>query len=253
MTLPDAVAVPVGFAVAHEDERRHGRYASSPWIWDSQDGRASSPARRAASAARSRRSSSRRAPGSRHAAAGLRPAIGEALAHRHAICRSLASRSGPSRRLSASLGGLDVLVNNAGIARQARFEEVADDEWDAYWQLNVMSYVRAIRAASAASSGGDRAGDRQRLLDGRQAAVDGHAPLLGDEGCRAVTFAAGRRSVRQGRHPLQRRDARADRDRRLARRGRARRPAGATARRCSPRSAPAGRSAGSRPPTRSPR
>ncbi len=44
------------------------------------------------------------------------------------------------------LGGLDVLVNNVGIARQARFEDVSDDEWDAYWQLNVMSYVRAIRA-----------------------------------------------------------------------------------------------------------
>lgn len=47
----------------------------------------------------------------------------------------------------AALGGLDVLVNNAGVARHARFEEVPDDEWDAYWQLNVMGYVRAIRAA----------------------------------------------------------------------------------------------------------
>lgn len=45
------------------------------------------------------------------------------------------------------LGGLDVLVNNVGIARIARFAEVGDDEWDAYWQLNVMSHVRAIRAA----------------------------------------------------------------------------------------------------------
>ena len=45
------------------------------------------------------------------------------------------------------LGGLDVLVNNVGIARIALFAEVGDDEWDAYWQLNVMSYVRAIRAA----------------------------------------------------------------------------------------------------------
>jgi NAD(P)-dependent dehydrogenase (short-subunit alcohol dehydrogenase family) len=45
------------------------------------------------------------------------------------------------------LGGLDVLVNNVGVARIARFAEVGDDEWDAYWQLNVMSYVRAIRAA----------------------------------------------------------------------------------------------------------
>ncbi|MCS6788013.1 MAG: SDR family oxidoreductase, partial [Aigarchaeota archaeon] len=47
----------------------------------------------------------------------------------------------------AALGGLDVLVNNVGIARYARFEEVPDEEWDAFWQLNVMSYVRAIRAA----------------------------------------------------------------------------------------------------------
>jgi 3-oxoacyl-[acyl-carrier protein] reductase len=46
-----------------------------------------------------------------------------------------------------ALGGLDVLVNNVGIARHARFEDVGDEEWDAYWQLNVMSYVRAIRAA----------------------------------------------------------------------------------------------------------
>lgn len=45
------------------------------------------------------------------------------------------------------LGGLDVLVNNVGIARIARFDEVDDDEWDTYWQLNVMSYVRAIRSA----------------------------------------------------------------------------------------------------------
>jgi 3-oxoacyl-[acyl-carrier protein] reductase len=50
---------------------------------------------------------------------------------------------------AAALGGLDVLVNNVGIARQARFEDVPDDEWDAYWQLNVMSYVRATRAALA--------------------------------------------------------------------------------------------------------
>jgi 3-oxoacyl-[acyl-carrier protein] reductase len=61
------------------------------------------------------------------------------------------SRAGEPERAVAeaarALGGLDVLVNNVGVARQARFEEVADEEWDVYWQLNVMSYVRAIRAA----------------------------------------------------------------------------------------------------------
>jgi NAD(P)-dependent dehydrogenase (short-subunit alcohol dehydrogenase family) len=48
---------------------------------------------------------------------------------------------------AAELGGIDCLVNNVGAARQARFEDVPDDEWDSYWQLNLMSHVRAIRAA----------------------------------------------------------------------------------------------------------
>jgi NAD(P)-dependent dehydrogenase (short-subunit alcohol dehydrogenase family) len=74
------------------------------------------------------------------------PGVGEAL---HVPCEL--SRPGEPERLVeaavAGLGGLDCLVNNVGIARQARFEEVSDAEWDEYWQLNVMSYVRAIRAA----------------------------------------------------------------------------------------------------------
>ena len=72
--------------------------------------------------------------------------MGEAL---HVVC-DLAVPGEPERAVAesvAALGGLDVLVNNAGVARQARFEEVDDAEWDAYWQLNVMSYIRGIRAA----------------------------------------------------------------------------------------------------------
>ena len=61
------------------------------------------------------------------------------------------SRADASAELVAAalekLGGLDVLVNNVGVAVHARFEDVADEEWDAMWQLNVMSYVRAIRSA----------------------------------------------------------------------------------------------------------
>lgn len=47
----------------------------------------------------------------------------------------------------AALGRVDVLVNNVGYAEQRDFAAVSDDQWDASWQLNVMSYVRAIRAA----------------------------------------------------------------------------------------------------------
>jgi NAD(P)-dependent dehydrogenase (short-subunit alcohol dehydrogenase family) len=44
------------------------------------------------------------------------------------------------------LGRVDCLVNNVGVAYQARFDEVSDAQWDEMWQLNVMSYVRCIRA-----------------------------------------------------------------------------------------------------------
>ena len=74
------------------------------------------------------------------------PGVGEEM---H-VAADLSLRGEPERAVAetvAALGGLDVLVNNVGIARHARFEDVPDDEWDAYWQLNVMSYVRAIRAA----------------------------------------------------------------------------------------------------------
>jgi 3-oxoacyl-[acyl-carrier protein] reductase len=88
------------------------------------------------------------AEGARVVSCGRRgaPAVGEE-AH---VAADLSLRGEPERAVgetAAALGGLDVLVNNVGIARHARFEDVPDDEWDAYWQLNVMSYVRAIRAA----------------------------------------------------------------------------------------------------------
>ncbi len=74
------------------------------------------------------------------------PGIGEV----HHVQADLGMAGEPERAVEESaqaLGGLDVLINNVGIARQAKFEEVPDEEWDAYWQLNVMSYVRAIRTA----------------------------------------------------------------------------------------------------------
>jgi 3-oxoacyl-[acyl-carrier protein] reductase len=74
------------------------------------------------------------------------PGIGEA-AH---VRLDLAEPGAPQElvdQAAAALDGLDVLVNNVGYAVQARFYDVADEEWEQLWQLNVMSYVRAIRAA----------------------------------------------------------------------------------------------------------
>ncbi len=61
------------------------------------------------------------------------------------------SQSGAAEQLvaetAAALGPVECLVNNVGEAYQVGFEELTDEQWDAMWQLNVMSYVRCIRAA----------------------------------------------------------------------------------------------------------
>src|SRR6476619_3078282 len=74
------------------------------------------------------------------------PRIGEVLHVR----ADLSEPEAPSHVIDAAvdaLGGLDVLVNNVGVAVHARFEEVTDAEWDAMWNLNVSGYVRAMRVA----------------------------------------------------------------------------------------------------------
>jgi len=49
-------------------------------------------------------------------------------------------------RVAGELGPVEVLVNNVGVAYQRSFEELEEADWEELWQLNVMSYVRAIRA-----------------------------------------------------------------------------------------------------------
>jgi NAD(P)-dependent dehydrogenase (short-subunit alcohol dehydrogenase family) len=81
------------------------------------------------------------------------PGVGESL---H-VQADLARAGEPERVIEAALaafGRLDVLVNNVGGTRFATFEQVPDDEWQELWELNVMSYVRAIRAAVPQLKGG---------------------------------------------------------------------------------------------------
>jgi 3-oxoacyl-[acyl-carrier protein] reductase len=61
----------------------------------------------------------------------------------------LARPDGPAELVAATeaeVGPVDCLVNNVGAAHQRSFEELTDDDWESMWQLNVMSYVRAIQA-----------------------------------------------------------------------------------------------------------
>ena len=57
------------------------------------------------------------------------------------------SQPGEPERVVAEAGDLDCLVNNVGYAEQRDFLAVTDEEWNEVWQLNVLSYIRAIRAA----------------------------------------------------------------------------------------------------------
>jgi 3-oxoacyl-[acyl-carrier protein] reductase len=73
---------------------------------------------------------------------GPAPGVGEA-----AHVRADLSLAGEPERAVREAGPLDVLVNNVGVAYHRAFVDVSDEQWRELWELNVMSYVRAIRAA----------------------------------------------------------------------------------------------------------
>src|SRR5207302_3822377 len=65
------------------------------------------------------------------------------------VACDLSDPSAPERLVSEAanaVGPIECLVNNVGEAYQVGFDELTDEQWDAMWQLNVMSYVRTIRA-----------------------------------------------------------------------------------------------------------
>jgi 3-oxoacyl-[acyl-carrier protein] reductase len=77
---------------------------------------------------------------------GSGPGVGEAL---HVPC-DLAQREAPSELIGQAerqVGPVEILVNNVGFAEIRSFDELTDENWEQLWQLNVMSYVRAIQAA----------------------------------------------------------------------------------------------------------
>jgi 3-oxoacyl-[acyl-carrier protein] reductase len=74
------------------------------------------------------------------------PRVGEAL-HVRGDLGDPAAPAALVAEAVGQLGGVDALVNNVGVAYQARFEELDDEQWESMWNLNVMSALRAIRAA----------------------------------------------------------------------------------------------------------
>ena len=73
------------------------------------------------------------------------PGVGETL---H-VAGDLAGPEAPGELVAQAedaVGPVDILVNNVGVAFQTPFDELSEDDWEEMWQLNVMSYVRAINA-----------------------------------------------------------------------------------------------------------
>ena len=82
------------------------------------------------------------------------------------------ARAGGGRRSVERFGGLDVLVNNVGTARQASFDELTDDDWLRSFEINVLAHVRAIRAALPHL----RASSQARIVNVASPPASGPAP-----------------------------------------------------------------------------
>ncbi|MBJ7440304.1 MAG: SDR family oxidoreductase [Sphingopyxis sp.] len=51
-----------------------------------------------------------------------------------------------AQALIAALPGIDILVNNLGIYESKRFEDIGDDDWRRFFEINVLSGARLARA-----------------------------------------------------------------------------------------------------------
>ena len=107
----------------------------------------------------------------------------------------------------ARLGGLDVLVNNAGIGAAGTVEDNSDEEWHRVYDVNVVGMVRVSRACLPALRVVVVRVDRQHLLGRGDRGPAAAGALQRDQGRRALADAGdGRRPRRRG-HPRQLRHA----------------------------------------------
>ncbi|MDT0316802.1 SDR family NAD(P)-dependent oxidoreductase [Streptomyces millisiae] len=87
------------------------------------------------------------ARGARVACLDLVPEVPEPLLGIRADVADDASVRAAVDRAAAELGGLDIVVNNAGIGAQGTIEDNPDDEWRRLYEVNVLGVVRTTRAA----------------------------------------------------------------------------------------------------------
>lgn len=67
----------------------------------------------------------------------------------HAVAADLATAEGVAHAIGScldALGGVDVLVNNAGASPPGTIDDVSDAQWQGAFDLKVMGYLRCMRA-----------------------------------------------------------------------------------------------------------
>jgi dihydroanticapsin dehydrogenase len=97
-----------------------------------------------------------RDPAIEETAAGIRESGGDA----HAVVADVSSADevdGLAGVVDDTLGGLDVLVNNAAIQRVGAVESIPVEEWDEIFAINVRGYFLMVRALLSALRASDAA------------------------------------------------------------------------------------------------
>jgi 2-keto-3-deoxy-L-fuconate dehydrogenase len=85
--------------------------------------------------------------GARVACLDLNPAVDEPLTGLRADVTDDASVRAAVAAAATTLGGLDIVINNAGIGAQGTVEDNDDAEWARVFDVNVQGIVRVTRAA----------------------------------------------------------------------------------------------------------
>lgn len=109
--------------------------------------------------------------------------------------------------VAAKFGGIDILINNAGIGAAGDITANDDAEWHRVLNVNVVGIARVSRAALPPPATVQARGNREHLLGRRDSWPAKPCALLGKQGSRRRSHARDGRRPRARKHSRERGDA----------------------------------------------